>query len=64
MSAQTPLAVMMGSSSPRELAAVVGRGVGGGPGPDQTMGAVDADLVLVAEYWDGDFDPAPLCDRR
>ena len=24
------------------------------------MGAVDADMVLVAEYWDGDLDPAPL----
>ena len=39
-----------------QLRPVVARGVRRRPGPDQAMGAVDADMVLVAESRDRQID--------
>ena len=47
-----------------QLRAVVAGGVGGGPGADQPVAAVDADMVLVAEHRDGDVDALRAVRRR
>ena len=64
MSAQTALAVLSGSSSRAELAAVVGRGVGDREAADQAVPAVDAEVVLVAEHRDQRSRPVAALRAR
>ena len=44
----------------RQLAAVMRRGVGNGPGADKPVLPIDADMALVAEHWHRDLDLLPL----
>ena len=53
----TALAVLSVEQPLAQPRALVGRGVGRVPAPDQPMLAIDRDMVLVAEGRDGDVDP-------